>query len=773
MTFLNPILAFAGLACVAVPIIIHILMRRRRRPIEWGAMRFLLEAYRQHKKRLRLEQILLLAARCLVVALVALALGRPLLGQAGVLGGRGAITLYLLVDNGLASAAVSGTGPGAGDPTALSRHKAAARALVAQLDAGSGDRAGLVALGGPARAMVLPASSNTSAVADLIRSLAPTDSPTDLPGGIDAVRRALEARTEADGGRTVVVVLSDFLAGSADIERKLAELGRPPGDGLLLMASEPAASGPTNISVAGLEPLRPVLVAGPRAASTQTSVRVVLRRTGPGVSEAAATTVRLTFQTESGTGLSAPAGSAQAVVRWSPGQAEGSTTVNTDLAGASRATGASVLVATIDADGIAGDNAWRRPIDIRRSLRVGLVAPRRLGVRPTIQQYEPADWFRIALDPSGASGAEAEIELVEIDPASLDAPRLAGLDAAIIAAPDAVPEASWRRVRAFAEGGGLVVVSPPRGVTVHTWADAFLRDMGLPWTIGREARAWPEGGAALSPDRPPVVGSADLLALLTAELPELSRPVRVFKALATSGAASLVAPGSLVMLADGTPLVLASPPGVREQTPGDSAASPRGLVVLMTAALAFDWTDLQARPLVVPLIQEIVRQGVGHARGSWSGLAGSAPAAPARTVELRGLTPESQPASVRTAGDRAAEPMRHAGLWRAVDENGGGRGLVALNADPAGARCEALPPASVASWLSGAAGGAEVRWLPADADVGAGGAPSTLRSALQRDEDGMRLALPLLMGALAFAVLELALARWFSHAVMTPAEAPA
>ena len=46
MTFLNPSLAIVGVACIAIPIIIHILMRRRRRPIQWAAMKFLLAAIR-------------------------------------------------------------------------------------------------------------------------------------------------------------------------------------------------------------------------------------------------------------------------------------------------------------------------------------------------------------------------------------------------------------------------------------------------------------------------------------------------------------------------------------------------------------------------------------------------------------------------------------------------------------------------------------------------------------------------------------------------------
>ena len=42
MTFLN-LAMLAGLAAVAIPIIIHLLNRQRATIVDWGAMRFLLE----------------------------------------------------------------------------------------------------------------------------------------------------------------------------------------------------------------------------------------------------------------------------------------------------------------------------------------------------------------------------------------------------------------------------------------------------------------------------------------------------------------------------------------------------------------------------------------------------------------------------------------------------------------------------------------------------------------------------------------------------------
>jgi hypothetical protein len=63
-----------GAAAVSVPIIIHLLNRRRFRIVVWAAMRFLLNAQKQNTRRMRLEQLILLLTRCAVVLLVVLAM---------------------------------------------------------------------------------------------------------------------------------------------------------------------------------------------------------------------------------------------------------------------------------------------------------------------------------------------------------------------------------------------------------------------------------------------------------------------------------------------------------------------------------------------------------------------------------------------------------------------------------------------------------------------------------------------------------------------------
>ncbi|NIP93780.1 MAG: VWA domain-containing protein, partial [Akkermansiaceae bacterium] len=76
MLFLNPLLLI-GLAGVLVPIILHMMRRQAAKPLDWGAMRFLFDTVAMRRRRMEWEDMLLMAARCLLIALLALAVARP------------------------------------------------------------------------------------------------------------------------------------------------------------------------------------------------------------------------------------------------------------------------------------------------------------------------------------------------------------------------------------------------------------------------------------------------------------------------------------------------------------------------------------------------------------------------------------------------------------------------------------------------------------------------------------------------------------------------
>lgn len=60
-----------------MPIILHMMRRQSAKPLDWGAMRFLFDTVAMRRRRMEWEDMLLMAARCLLIALLALALARP------------------------------------------------------------------------------------------------------------------------------------------------------------------------------------------------------------------------------------------------------------------------------------------------------------------------------------------------------------------------------------------------------------------------------------------------------------------------------------------------------------------------------------------------------------------------------------------------------------------------------------------------------------------------------------------------------------------------
>src|SRR5881394_2959969 len=109
MGFLNPLLLF-GLAAVSVPIIIHLLNRRKFQKVVWAAMRFIQASVEKNQKRMRLEDMILLALRCLLLALLALALSRPaILSNASDVFGQSKVTAVIILDNSRSMGMSDGT----------------------------------------------------------------------------------------------------------------------------------------------------------------------------------------------------------------------------------------------------------------------------------------------------------------------------------------------------------------------------------------------------------------------------------------------------------------------------------------------------------------------------------------------------------------------------------------------------------------------------------------------------------------------------------------
>ncbi len=109
MTFLHPWL-LAGLLAAGVPLLLHLVQRREPPTVVFPAVRYLVDATREHQRRLRIRHWLLLLLRTLLIVALVLAAAGPTVRRSGVTE-HAPGALVLVLDNSLSSAAVVGGTP--------------------------------------------------------------------------------------------------------------------------------------------------------------------------------------------------------------------------------------------------------------------------------------------------------------------------------------------------------------------------------------------------------------------------------------------------------------------------------------------------------------------------------------------------------------------------------------------------------------------------------------------------------------------------------------
>jgi hypothetical protein len=101
MGFVTPAL-LGGAALIALPIVLHLIMRREAQKLRFPALRFVQLRRNLNQHRLRLRHLLLLALRCAIIALLAFALARPTLRGSDAAGKEDApVASALVFDNSL------------------------------------------------------------------------------------------------------------------------------------------------------------------------------------------------------------------------------------------------------------------------------------------------------------------------------------------------------------------------------------------------------------------------------------------------------------------------------------------------------------------------------------------------------------------------------------------------------------------------------------------------------------------------------------------------
>ncbi len=459
---LHPGLAFAGLALVSIPIIIHLLNRRRFRTVQWAAMDFLLQAMRRNRRRMRFESLLLLITRCAVIGLLGLALARPLgCGDTALarVAGRVAGLHVIILDN---SASMAYRYERDGAATHLEHARILASAVITRLGE-TGDQMGaLVTAASPARAVIASPTYELSSVLTAIDATPQTARSTDLAG---ALERAVEIAADAEGlPRTLHVITDGTTSALADTQR-LAEAARRAAESYRIFWHNLSAPGQSNQAVLQVRPDDALVRRG-----FDTSFFAALQRFGGTPSETLLSW-RLNGQSVGGSQPVTPTGEAQSVSASEP-----------TLQDALMDGQAHVLEASITGgDGLPLDDVRRRVVEQVRDLPVLLVE----GGRSS-GSFGSGEILSMALQPGRDAGY---VEVTRISDLELAGRPLGDYRAVVLAGVGNVAEPTAQALADYVQGGGTLMLWLGEAVTADNYNGVMLPRGLLPGPLVQRVNA--------------------------------------------------------------------------------------------------------------------------------------------------------------------------------------------------------------------------------------------------------------------------------------------
>lgn len=577
MSFTNPLL-LAGLLGALLPIIIHLIHKRRPREQRFAAIELVLQSVERVERRWRLRRIILLAARVLLLSALAIAAAGPLFGVADelVTTSAGPTRLGIVIDTSLSMRArYDGV-------TSISRALTQARNLVDAM--GPEDQALLaIAEGRPRLLMDRP----TPDKATLYRALDAVEASYehgDLGEAVTLATKALgslsneEAPPEGEVPEVAarVVVLTDLAEPAFGAT---AELALPGTKSLAKLEVVDVLDGierelRVNDAITSVETLN---VPGEAPRTIEVRARIVSYAKE---SESAARAADITLR---GGDDDLVAASVDIV----PG-----TIVDKVLRHAFADPGRVPVHVVLEADALAEDNIRYAVADVRRQVRILIVD----GAPSGIPKEDEIFYLERALQ---AGAADQPIPRV-ITADDLSRADLSAFDVVILAGVPAFARSDGARLADFVEKGGGLLITASEDLDTELYGAELGRV--LPRALRGLKVVDPEAG----------VGSGGIVSLAN---PNLEHPVmEIFSGDSLGGLLStrttaylLLQPGSdrpmttLVEYDDGQPAIVEAEAG-------------QGRVVLFTMSIDRELSDFAIRPAFVPLVRQVVLH-LGHALG--------------------------------------------------------------------------------------------------------------------------------------------------------------
>ncbi len=266
--FISPLLFWSGLIAVALPIIIHLLNRRRFRRVDWAAMDFLLQAQKINRRRVKLEDFILLLLRCLIMLLVGLLLARPFFTfnpGAGLFKTARHERVILLDDSLSMNARAGGTTP------LTEAGKAVTNWITTLASDNADDSFTLLLASKPDRAIYRDEPLTEDAVNQILedlKQLEAADVTSQLPKALEEIEEMLDPAAGGGSVNRIVYVLSDFRSRdwSPESQKEIYESLKRIADqsaGLYLVDAGADAAGSTdNVIIEDIRARDKALIAG-------------------------------------------------------------------------------------------------------------------------------------------------------------------------------------------------------------------------------------------------------------------------------------------------------------------------------------------------------------------------------------------------------------------------------------------------------------------------------------------------------------------------------
>lgn len=593
--FIHPMIAGAAVLAGAIPVLVHLMNRRRYRRVSWAAMGFLQAAHRRSAKRVRLEQFLLLFVRVLLITLLGLAIARPFVPANALAPLRSSrVHRILLIDNSLSMNAVIGL-----EDNERTRFALAVQYAGRLLNSfPRTDGVSLVTLAAPAEAVIAYPAYDRRFVRERLGMIQPTQRASDAVGAIDEVLEILGESSVAPGNQ-VVYLLSGLarhvwhgdLDENADAPpaavialRRLSDALGESGDGLHIVAialcGRDGAQCKDNLCSTAACPMENVAVTRLAAETPLLTVHLPVRIVAEVTNTGSSTARNLALQVRRDGQIIRQ----ELLPPLDPGQSKLITLSTTFSKAGTHAMDARVTGLARDA--LPDDDVRYLSIEVRETTPVLLVDGRPGATLLTGQ----AGFLALALAPerssfSGLDGStigrlddSTPVEPKVVTVSELSGELLSDYDVVALCNVERLTGEQWRQLETYvSEGGGLMIFGGDRVNTDQYNRYAYADGAGLlPGRLGRSISATGAASLGFQSDR--------LVHPIVAELASqpgsgvfLARIERYLPIKLDAGRAEVV-----LQYTNGDPALTASTFG-------------KGHVLLCTTTANLEWTNLPAK----------------------------------------------------------------------------------------------------------------------------------------------------------------------------------